>query len=222
MVDAAQESLSKPKLFYFDVYARAEPIRMALWKAKVDYEDVRLTGQAWKDVKNSDFLEFGQIPVYQLEDGTKLAQASAILNYIGAKYDLIPKDPLVAYNGDSFSEHTLRDFWQNQIRDAIKSSENRQENMEKAVSMYLGPWMDKLEKRLPADKKYLCGDQLTIYDFTVAGYFTNVICNPHAKEAPLWQQQYEEKAPARVKKYVQDFMEEMKEYLESRVQTCTM
>ena len=47
MVDAAQDTLSKPKLYYLDVYARAEPIRMALWKAKVDYEDVRLNWMAW-------------------------------------------------------------------------------------------------------------------------------------------------------------------------------
>ena len=94
--------------------------------------------------------------------------------------------------------------------------------MEQAVSSYFGPWMEKLEKRLPADKKYLCGDDLTIYDFLVAGIFTNVVCNPRAKDAALWQKHYEEKGPARVKKYVQDFTDEMKEYLESRVQTCTM
>ena len=42
-----------------------------------------------------------------------MAQSTAILNYIGTKYSLIPKDPLLAYNGDSFSEHSLRDFWMN-------------------------------------------------------------------------------------------------------------
>ena len=30
------------KLYYFNVYGRAEAIRMALWKAGVDYEDFRL------------------------------------------------------------------------------------------------------------------------------------------------------------------------------------
>ena len=82
--------------------------------------------------------------------------------------------------------------------------------MEKAVSTHLHPWMAKLEKRLSADKKYLCGDELTIFDFIVAGFFTNVICNPSAKEAQLWATHYE-KAPERVKKYVNDFKDEMKD-----------
>jgi len=49
----------KPKLYYFDLYGRAEPIRMALWKAGVDYEDIRVTGQAWTDLKASGDLEMG-------------------------------------------------------------------------------------------------------------------------------------------------------------------
>ena len=31
-----------PKLYYFDIYGSAEPIRMALWAGKHKYEDVRL------------------------------------------------------------------------------------------------------------------------------------------------------------------------------------
>ena len=47
------------KLYYFDLYARAEPIRMALAKAGVAYEDLRTTGNAWKELKESGKLEFG-------------------------------------------------------------------------------------------------------------------------------------------------------------------
>lgn len=49
------------KLYYFEQFGRCEPIRMCLWKANVDYEDVRMgkTSQAWKDMKKSNFLEYG-------------------------------------------------------------------------------------------------------------------------------------------------------------------
>ena len=35
------------KVYYFDIYAKGEPIRMSLWKAGVEFEDCRLTGPAW-------------------------------------------------------------------------------------------------------------------------------------------------------------------------------
>jgi glutathione S-transferase len=37
---------------------------------------------------------------------------------------------------------------------------------------------DKLEAILP-DSKYLTGDSLSIYDFTVAGFFCNIVLNPN-------------------------------------------
>jgi len=32
------------KFYYFDLYARGEPIRMMLAKAGVEYEDIRVSG----------------------------------------------------------------------------------------------------------------------------------------------------------------------------------
>jgi prostaglandin-H2 D-isomerase / glutathione transferase len=56
------------KVYYFDLFARAEPIRMMLTLAKVPYEDCRMTGQPWMDLKPT--LEYGQMPVLELDDGT--------------------------------------------------------------------------------------------------------------------------------------------------------
>ena len=84
------------KVYYFELYARAEPIRMALHRAGVPFENVRLTGQAYQDFKASGKGEFfGKMPLLELEDGTMLAETSPILNYLGAKYNLKPEDPLV-------------------------------------------------------------------------------------------------------------------------------
>ena len=65
------------KFYYFDLYAKGEPIRMALWKAGVQYEDVRPTGPSWAEFKPK--TPFGQMPVLELDDGTMLAQMNAIL-----------------------------------------------------------------------------------------------------------------------------------------------
>lgn len=45
------------KLYYFDIYGRAEPIRALLHHAKIDFEDIRLTQDQFKEMKPE--CEFG-------------------------------------------------------------------------------------------------------------------------------------------------------------------
>ena len=60
------------KVYYFDVFAKAEPIRMMLSMANVPYEDVRVNGEKFKEMKESGVLEYGHLPMLELDDGTKL------------------------------------------------------------------------------------------------------------------------------------------------------
>ena len=47
------------KLIYFNVYGRAEAIRMALWKAGIQYEDIRPAFAEWTELKASGKCPFG-------------------------------------------------------------------------------------------------------------------------------------------------------------------
>ena len=58
---------AKPKITYFDLFARAEPIRMALWKAGVEFEDNRVAGADFMALKTSGELEFGQLPMLEID-----------------------------------------------------------------------------------------------------------------------------------------------------------
>ena len=48
-------------LTYFNLYAKAEPIRMALTHSKTAFTDNRVTGQAWLDFKASGKCNNGQV-----------------------------------------------------------------------------------------------------------------------------------------------------------------
>ena len=48
-----------PKLYYFDIYGVGESIRMALYHAKVEFEDVRVASADWPKMKESGFCPGG-------------------------------------------------------------------------------------------------------------------------------------------------------------------
>ena len=73
-----------PKLYYFDLYGRAEAARMAMVYSGVQFEDIRVTGDSWKALKESGNLEFGSVPMLELDDGTKLVQSMPIVDYLNS------------------------------------------------------------------------------------------------------------------------------------------
>ena len=212
----------KPTVHYFQLYGRAEPVRMALWKAGVDYTDNAITGPDWMTLKESGKLPFGQMPALELADGTFLAQGGSCLNYVGDLYpQLKSADPLVNAKADSIASYTGNDVIPKIGPKIFSSSENQEAELKVVVDEWMPKWFAKLVEFLPADKKFLTGDSVSIYDFAVAGIFTNLICNPKSKNPAVWAATWE-KAPERVKKYVADFNEDMKGYLDARPKDYSM
>ena len=56
------------KLHYFDIYGRAEPIRMLLWYKKIQYQDERYQMGTLPNIKANGKvpMEFGQLPVLEV------------------------------------------------------------------------------------------------------------------------------------------------------------
>ena len=76
--------------------------RIALYMADIPFEDVRVTGLEFKDMKSRGDLPFGQLPVMDI-DGTRIAQTGAIARFCGKLAGLYPlEDNLKAAQIDQF------------------------------------------------------------------------------------------------------------------------
>ena len=156
----------KPKLYYFDLFGRMESTRMTLWKAGVEYEDNRVTGDAWKELKESGKLDFGQTPMVELADGTRLTQSNAIVNYFGAKHGLKPTDPMLCFKGERAVEHVWSDFVQKHVMKVYYLPDDaKAAALEEMVAGPFKDFLNSLSSKCLGDTKFLTGDEVTIHDF---------------------------------------------------------
>ncbi|KAI0988411.1 hypothetical protein GJ496_003259 [Pomphorhynchus laevis] len=73
------------RLVYFDVKGRGEAIRLLFSAANVDFEDVRVNPDEWKEIKDS--TPTGLLPLLEVDD-KKLPESDAILRYLARKFKL--------------------------------------------------------------------------------------------------------------------------------------
>jgi len=82
------------KLNYFDFSGgRGEPIRIALHAAGIAFEDNRVTGARFGEIRQN--LRFNALPVLEI-DGAAVTQSNAICRYVGKLAGLYPNDSLQA------------------------------------------------------------------------------------------------------------------------------
>ena len=76
-------------------------------------------------------------------------------------------------------------------------------------------WFGRLESRLKDGRRFIAGDQISVYDMNIGCALCNMLNNKHSKEHRYGMEVWS-KAPQLVVRYYHDFCEEMKEYLEAR------
>ena len=205
------------KVVYFDFFGKAEPIRMMLAKAGVSFEDERINGDQMKTMKEEGQLEYGQVPFVELDDGTKLFHSVAIYNFISATHGFHPETPLEVHRGEAIYEAIVVDFFYKCLPSVLFAppSPERDEKLVEIAEKYqtaAGHLARILSQR---EDKFICGNKLTTHDFTVGGVWLNLFTNPNSMDTEFWAKQMEA-TPKRVKQYVSDLKEELKEYLEAR------
>ena len=133
-------------------------------------------------------LEFGQVPMLEIDDGTKLYQSNAIQNYVATLTGFAPKDPMQIYKGEMVYEAVCNDLGFKFFGPAVftPAGEARDAKFAEIKEKHFPSVCAILDRHLPADAKFINGDSLTTHDFTVGGMILNLILNPNAKDAAFW------------------------------------
>ena len=127
------------KLYYFDIYGRAEAIRMLLTHAKQDFEDHRISGEQLAELKAEGKLEFGQLPMLE-HDGKNLVQSWAILRYLGKLFGYYPESTEEAYKVDSTLD-AIEDYLGKYFKANFEKDEDRKKQFTSDFLAFLPGWL---------------------------------------------------------------------------------
>lgn len=156
------------RLTYFDSPGRAEPIRVALFLAKLPFEDRRLKFPEFATLKEQGAFPLGSVPMLEI-DGRPIVQTAAILRYVarlGAPA-MYPSDPYAGLVVDSVLD-TLNDTVSHALlpslfeRDLAKKLEMRRALVDGPLGRAL-----RYVEGLIGDGPFVTGSELTIADLVL-------------------------------------------------------
>jgi glutathione S-transferase len=157
------------KLYYFNVRARAELIRLIFAASGRPWNDTRIEMSEWPKYKPKMLL--GQMPVLELPDGTQLSQSISIARYVAHETGLAGKDNLESAKIDVVAD-TQRDmndiFYPKVIFE--KDVKKKAEELEKFLAGNLFKYVNQLmilKKTYSTDTKHFVGNKLSWADLFV-------------------------------------------------------
>ena len=180
MVD---ESLSNDNCFSMNTinlsfFQRAEPIRLLLHYAGVEFEDKRYAfdmktrTSEWYDVKLKLGLDFPNLPYY-IEGDLKLTQSLAILRHLARKHNLDGTNE-TEKNRIAMLEQQVTDMYAAMVRlmyrpngPAVTDEEKDEYNKKLNVDL------EQLD-RFIGSSKFLIGENLSYVDFLLYEYMRNI------------------------------------------------
>jgi len=166
----AMAEKNTPKLYYFDITARAFPIRAALRHAKVPFEDVRVTFPELVQMRGTtganDKVPMGQLPVIELPSGMTICQSASILRWAAKQSDLYPKDIEQALLVDEIVETATE--MRSKVPDSKDETEKKKLRAE-FVERTLPTFMDYFTRRINSHGgPFILGKQYSMADLFLA------------------------------------------------------
>ena len=172
------------KLYYFNLYARAEPIRMILAKAGAQWEEQRVEFSEWPALKAT--MPNGQLPALQVDNGPLMGESIAIARFVAQQHGFYPEDPLVAARSDEAAD-AYNDLLGKITSPQFTAEEDKKAAAIKDIMENIAPATLKIWEAQLANGGYIAGDKLTFGDFCVGGIYVNMFTNPACYAADQWK-----------------------------------
>merc|ERR1712018_359656 len=162
---------AKIKLTYFNLRGRAEPSRLILAQAGVDYEDHRIEREEWPALKPK--TPCGQLPVL-CYNGTEIAQSMTIARFLAKEFGLAGKTRLEEARADMIVD-CLQDLFAGVVA-VFKASEDQKAELQAKLEKDILPaGMQTLETFLKGNGgKFFVGSDVTWADILVSDFFGNM------------------------------------------------
>ena len=176
--------MSLMKLYYFNLRARGELIRLIFAASGRPWKDIRFEANEWAKYKPKMVL--GQCPVLELEDGTQLPQSMSIARYVARETGLAGRDNLESAKIDAVvdTQRDMNEIFQTKVlfeKDSTKKSKELEKFLAEDLLKHVDRLM-KLKKTFSKDSRFIVGDQLSWADIFVYSSIDRVIqAAPQAK-----------------------------------------
>lgn len=154
------------KLTYFDVDGgRAEPVRIALHAAGIDFDDVRVSFPEFMEMRGN--LRFHCVPVLEI-DGIEVTQSNAMCRYVGRLAGLYPENAVQALYCDE-AMGAIEDVLHHVVQTFGLQGEELKLAREKLVDGWLTVYLKGLNEMLDRGGDYFADQRLTVADLKVFG-----------------------------------------------------
>jgi glutathione S-transferase len=171
--------MQKPTLIYFALRGRGEYVRLVLAEAGVDHHEhpvVKETGlppidgrpQGFSELKATGELPFEALPVWVEPDGFKLAQTTAIVDYLGRTHDLhgtTPREQALVDQTLLAIDTDLRPEFRKLV---LAAPDKRAAVREEYQTKFQPRWFGFLEKTIKGP--FVLGERITVADLALFGF----------------------------------------------------
>ena len=169
------------RITYFDIDGgRAEPVRIALHAAGIDFEDNRIAFPEFAEMRGS--TRFNSVPVLEI-DGKAVTQTNGMCRYIGKMADLYPEDAIQALYCDE-ALGAVEELLHRIVPTFSLEGDALKTAREELVDGWISTFVRGLNEMLERGGEYFADNRFTIADLKVA-YLTQWLNSGQLDHVPV-------------------------------------